>query len=125
MQDEPHPPEILHAVADFLRQIVVPQTTGATAYQARIAAAALDLVRRQLEQAGAQAAEQDRLRALLNQDGPLPTLTAELARRLRDGMLDLSSPGVAAHLWAATRDKLAVDQPRYWGLPPIQEDAPP
>jgi hypothetical protein len=125
MQDEPHPPEILHAVADFLRQIVVPQTTGATAYQARIAAAALDLVRRQLEQAGAQAAEQDRLRALLNQDGPLPTLTAELARRLRDGTLDLSSPGVAAHLWAATRDKLAVDQPRYWGLPPIQEDAPP
>jgi hypothetical protein len=125
MQDEPHPPEILHAVADFLRQIVVPQTTGATAYQARIAAAALDLVRRQLEQAGAQAAEQDRLRALLNQDGPLPTLTAELARRLRDGTLDLASPGVAAHLWAATRDKLAVDQPRYWGLPPIQEDAPP
>ncbi len=125
MQDEPHPPEILHAVADFLRQIVVPQTTGATAYQARIAAAALDLVRRQLEQAGKEAAEQDRLRALLNQDGPLPTLTAELARRLRDGTLDLSSPGVAAHLWAATRDKLAVDQPRYWGLPPIQEDAPP
>jgi hypothetical protein len=125
MQDEPHPPEILHAVADFLRQIVVPQTTGATAYQARIAAAALDLVRRQLEQAGKEAAEQDRLRALLNQDGPLPTLTAELARRLRDGTLDLASPGVAAHLWAATRDKLAVDQPRYWGLPPIPEDAPP
>ncbi len=125
MQDEPHPPEILQGVADFLRSVVVPQTTGAIAYQARIAAAALDLVRRQLERSGFAADEQGRLRALLDQDGPLSTLTAELARRLRDGTLDLSSPGVAAHLLATTRGKLAVDQPRYWGLPPAPEETPP
>jgi hypothetical protein len=82
VQDEPHPPEILQGVADFLRSVVVPQTTGAIAYQARIAAAALDLVRRQLERSGFAADEQGRLRALLDQDGPLSTLTAELARRI-------------------------------------------
>ena len=121
MQDEPHPPEILQAVAAFLRDVVVPETHGATAYQARVAAAALDLVRREITRptwAGTSQdeAEQTRLRALLGQDGSLPDLTAELSRRLAAGTLNLSSPGVAAHLLATTREKLAVDQPRYWGL---------
>jgi hypothetical protein len=117
MQDEPHPPEILAAVARFLRETVVPGATPVVAYEARVAAAALDLVRREWEQAPAATTELIRLRELLGSpDGTLPALTAELARRLCTGEWDLTTPGVADHLWATTREKLAVDQPHYAGL---------
>jgi hypothetical protein len=117
MQDEPHPPEILAAVARFLRDIVVPDATAVVAYQARVAAAALDLVRREIEQAHTAAAELTRLRGLLGDPaGSLPDLTAALAQRLAGGDWDLTTPGVAEHLWATTREKLAVDQPHYSGL---------
>jgi hypothetical protein len=122
VQDEPHPPEILQAVAAFLRDVVVPATEGSVAYQARVAAAALNLVRREIMRTSEDEAERGRLCALLGQDGTLAALNAELARRLADGKLDLASPGVAAHLWVATREKLAVDQPRYWGLQAAGKD---
>jgi hypothetical protein len=125
MQDEPHPPEILAAVARFLRDIVAPDATGAIAYQARVAAAALDLVRRELDHAQTAPAERTRLRILLgDQAGTLPDLTAELARRLASGEWDVTTPGVADHLWATTREKLAVDQPNYSGLRATTEPRP-
>jgi hypothetical protein len=116
MQDQPAPPEILAAVAAFLRTVVAGETTGATAFQARVAANALEMMRRQLDLAPAEeAAELDRLRAILGADGELFELNAELARRIGDGELDLSTPGLAEHLWATTLAKLAVDQPTYSG----------
>ncbi len=119
MQDEPHPPEILAAVAAFLRG------GAADPFQARVAAAAIDLVRRELEH-GADPDEPARLRALL---GAPPTdsllaMTAELARRLSAGEMDLTTPGVAAHLWATTRAKLRVDQPNYSGLRTAPKENP-
>ena len=122
MQDEPHPPEILAAVAAFLRNEVMPAADGPLAYKARVAAAALDLVRREIEPDRDGDAELTRLRALLVLDGDLAFLNAELARRLGSGAWDFATPGVAAHLWATTREKLAVDQPRYWGLKAAPED---
>jgi hypothetical protein len=72
------------------------------------------MMRRQLELAPAhEAAEQDRLRALLGIDGDLVSLNAELSRRIAAGEADLSTPGLAEHLWAATLAKMAVDQPTY------------
>lgn len=116
MNDAPHLPEILAAVAAFLRDAVVPQATPLVAFQARVAANAVDLVTRQLTFArAADAAEHDRLRALLGRDGSLAELTAALAGCLASGSLDLASPGVAAHLRATTLAKLAVDQPNYSG----------
>ena len=114
MQDEPTPGEILAAVARFLKDEVAPGATGHTAFQARVAANALEMMRRQLELApGAEAAELARLKDLLDLDGDLATLNAELARRIGAGDLDLTKPGLADHLWAATFAKLAVDQPTY------------
>ena len=43
----------------------------------------------------------------------LHELENELSLRIRNGELDLQSPGVAEHLWQTTMDKLAVDQPNY------------
>ena len=51
--------------------------------------------------------------ALLGMDGELVTLNAELSRRIAAGEADLSTPGLAEHLWAVTLAKMAVDQPTY------------
>ena len=116
MQDEPKPTEMLAAVAAFLREVVIPEAKPRTAFQARVAANALDLVGRQIELAPAEeAAEIERLKVLLGQDAPLADLNAALADRLASGALDLTSPGVEAHLTAVTLAKLAVDQPSYSG----------
>lgn len=112
MQDEPRPEEILAAIAAFLRG--APADPERQAFQTRVAAGALDLARRHLERAPAgEAAEADRLKALLGRDGSLEALNAELSLRLREGALSLSSAAAREHLWAVTLDKLAVDQPNY------------
>lgn len=114
MQDEPAPPEILAAVAAFLRDSVIPQATPLVAYQARVAANAIDLVARQLTLApGTDAAELAGLRALLGRDGGLHELNGALAEGLASGAIDPAA--VAPHLRAATLAKLAVDQPNYAG----------
>ena len=121
MQDEPRPDEILAAVAAQLRGARV--DAEREAFQTRVAAGAVDLVRRHLSLAPAgEAAEHARLRELLGHDGTLEALNGELAERLGDGRLSLASPGVRTHLWATTRAKLAVDQPGYAGYRAVIEE---
>jgi hypothetical protein len=114
MQDQPTPSEVIGAVAAFLKTVVAAQTTGATSFQARVAANALEMMRRQLDLAPAEdAAELARLKVLLGTEGSLAELNVELARRIEAGELDLTTPGLSDHLWATTMAKLAVDQPTY------------
>ena len=114
MQDEPTPPEMLAAVAALLRETVMPQLSGHTAFLVRVAANALDLVRRQVElEPAADAAELARLRRLLARDGDLLELNAALCEAIEAGEVGLQTPGLADHLWATTLEKLAIDQPSY------------
>jgi len=114
MQDQPHPHEIIAAVAEFLRSAVAPKADPLIAFQTRVAANALDIVRRQLELApAAEAEELERLTALLGHGGDLAALNAELAEKIAAGTLDLTHPSLGQHLWATTLAKLAVDQPSY------------
>jgi hypothetical protein len=114
MQDEPRPTEIVAAVARYLRTVIAPATSGHVSFNARVCANALEMSVRQLE--GDSAAELARLKALLDTDGDLAELNAELCRRIADGEVGLqTTPGLADHLWAVTLAKLAVDQPTYWG----------
>jgi hypothetical protein len=126
MQDWPHPDELLAAVARFLRDEAGPALAAesaagqpALAYQARVAANMLDIVRRQARLApAAEAMEQARLQALLGPADPadpadLAALNQRLADGIADGRLTLATPGLAKHLWCTTLDKLAVDQPGY------------
>ena len=114
MQDQPTPSEVIGAVAAFLKTVVAAQTTGATSFQARVAANALEMMRRELDLAPAEdAAELERLTALLGVHGTLAELNAELARRIAAGEVDLTTPDLSDHLWATTMAKLAVDQPTY------------
>ena len=114
MQDEPTPPEMLAAVAALLRETVMPQLSGHTAFLVRVAANALDLVRRQVElEPAADAAELGRLRRLLGRNGELLELNEALCEAIETGEMTLETPGLADHLWATTLEKLAIDQPSY------------
>lgn len=114
MQDEPTPIELTKAVADFLRNDITPLISGHQAFKLRVAVNILDLVTRQLtREQGSDAAEVERLRALLGVDGSVTDLNRALAERIAKGEVDLATPGLAEHLWATTMDKLAVDQPNY------------
>jgi hypothetical protein len=50
---------------------------------------------------------------LLGIDGALLDQNRELAGKIASGEIDLTTPGLAAHLWQTTMAKLAVDQPNY------------
>jgi hypothetical protein len=114
MQDEPTPTELIKAVADFLRNDIAPVISGHNAFKLRVSLNALDLVTRQLTlQAGGEATEVERLASLLALQGSLGELNRALAERIASAKVDLQTPGLAAHLWQTTLDKLAVDQPSY------------
>ncbi|MBR0992388.1 hypothetical protein JQ580_16875 [Bradyrhizobium japonicum] len=114
MQDEPTPIELTKSVADFLRNDITPLISGHQAFKLRVAINILDLVTRQLtREEASDAAEVARLRALLGIDGTVTELNRVLAERIAKGEVDLSTQGLAEHLWATTMDKLAVDQPNY------------
>jgi Domain of unknown function (DUF6285) len=126
MQDEPRPPEILAAVARYLRDVVGPETKGHINFNVRVCANALEMMRRHLEIApAAEAAERDRLKALLGMGGDLLALNAEFCQRLESGAIDPQAPAVREHLWETTLVKLAVDQPNYWGYRAALAERPP
>ena len=80
MQDRPDPIDLVRTVAATLRDKLMPQLTGSAAFEARVAANALDLVARQLEYAGTSDADElRRLEALLGHGGSLQDLNRELS----------------------------------------------
>ncbi|MGY4435117.1 DUF6285 domain-containing protein [Bradyrhizobium betae] len=114
MLDHPRGADILTAVSKLLRETLMPQLPANAAFQARVAANAIDLVAREInfgETVEREALE--RLQALLSRDGSLDELEAELSGRIHRGELDLKSPGLADHLWQTTLDKMKIDQPAY------------
>jgi len=116
MQDQPTAAELVEAVAEFIRNHAMPQLQGHTAFHARVAANALDIVKRELEIApSANTGEAARLKALLGREGPLEELNRELCARIESGAIGLETPGLTDHLWATTLTKLAIDQPNYSG----------
>jgi len=117
MMDQPSIAELVEAVREFLETRAMPELKGHTAFHARVAANALGIVARQLRQ-GEKADEEEkaRLAALLGHAGSLDELNRELCAKIREGALDLSTPGLAGHLEKTTRDKVSIDQPAYSGL---------
>ena len=116
MMDQPSTLELVTAVREFIEKHAMPELQGRTAFHARVAANALAIVARELEQAGPSANDEAaRLRNLLQQDGSLPELNRELCRRIRSGQIAWNEPALAAHLVPTTLAKVAVDQPNYSG----------
>jgi len=122
MQDAPTTKELIEAVRAFLEEKAMPELKGHTAFHARVAANALAIVERELEQGPtAQTGERMRLMQLLGHEGTLEELNVELAKAIRAGELTLETPGLADHLWATTMDKVVIDQPNYSGLKAARE----
>ena len=116
MMDQPSSLELVTAVREFIEKHAMPELQGRTAFHARVAANALAIVARELEQgAPADSAERERLRPLLQQDGTLAELNRQLCRRIRDGRIAWDDPALGAHLVPTTLAKVAVDQPNYSG----------
>ena len=114
MLDHPRGPALLDAVATLLREVLQPQLQGNAAFQARVAANAVDLAAREMRLGpAADAAAADRLQALLQHRGQPDALATDLALAIRSGAIDDQDPALRAHLWASTLDKLAIDQPSY------------
>jgi hypothetical protein len=114
VQDEPGADEILGLVASFLRDEAAPALSGRVAFHARVAANAVDLVRRQMAQgAEGETRELARLQAMFASDEALSSLNARLAEHIASGALTLQDNLMREHLWRTTLEKLAVDQPNY------------
>jgi hypothetical protein len=116
MQDQPTAEQLLEAVAQFLREQVLPAAQGPLAFHARVAANALDIARRELALAPAAASrERAALAALLHVDPnrDLHELNRLLCERIASDAMHLQTPGLTDALWRITFDKLAVDQPGY------------
>lgn len=114
MQDQPTAIELLKVAAHFVRNEFLPQLSGHAAFNARVTANVLDIVRRELELApSANARELERLTALLGEMGDLERLNRLLCERIAGGLVGLETPGLAEHLWETTLAKLAIDQPGY------------
>lgn len=123
MMDQPSVLELVAAVRDFLEQKAMPELKGHTAFHARVAANALGIVARELEQGAPSAlAERVRLANLLGHDGALMDLNRELCGAIRAGKIGLNTPGLAEHLTLTTRDKVGIDQPNYGGLKRLLAD---
>ena len=117
MMDQPSALELVTAVREFIEKHAIPQLQGHTAFHARVAANALAIVARELEQGGsANAREHERLKQLLGTDGTLDELNRELCRRLRENALSFDRPDLADHLTQTTLAKVAIDQPTYSGF---------
>jgi len=117
VQDEPKPGEILESVITFLREVAPSKLPSREAFDARVAANALELVRRQIafdaDAAGRDEVARQRLVQLLGQEGSLDELNRVLCSRIASGELGLTSQPLMDHLWTTTLEKVAVDQPSY------------
>lgn len=108
MRNEPSAIEILAAVTERLR------AGPLTPLEQRIAANALALVGRDLDQSGAaRAAEQESLQSLLGTPGELDPLNRLLGERIRGGDLRPDDPQLLRHLQTTIEARMRIDQPDY------------
>lgn len=114
MTYEPRANTLLSLVSAMLKERLLPVLDGALAYQVRVAANALDVVQREIEQSGTHdEAVLNRLRKLLSSEADIVTLEQALSDDILAGRVDLEDPRLLNHLWADVMERLAIDQPTY------------
>ena len=112
--DRPNAAELVEAVREFLEDHVSPNVEGQLAFHVRVAANALAIVERTYSLGEAMdAAELERLKHLLDQDGNLSELNTELCRAIRTGEMDDQREALLEHLRRTAEDKITLANPRY------------
>lgn len=106
--------ELLEATRAFLRDEVLPQLDGFSAYNTRVAANSLAIVARELQlKAGLEQLDLA-IAADMGIDPETAPVAQQLARRLRDRELALDDR-LLHYLKQRTLKSLAIDNPRYSG----------
>lgn len=124
MQDRPNVDELLAAVAGFLQDDVMPNTTGRLSFHARVAANVIQMLRRELsseeehldrEWKGLDSlvGAQPRPASMVESRAALIARNDELSKRIREGGADDAAfqARLLAHLRQTMRDKLTVSNP--------------
>jgi hypothetical protein len=100
--------ELAQALRDFLSDEVMPNTTGALSFHARVAANVAGIVQRELELGqDAARAHRERLDALGFADD------AQLAQAIRDGRMDNRTGELVQALLERAIDELQIANPRH------------
>ena len=95
--DQPSMRELVDAVREFIETKAMPELKGHTAFHARVAANALAIVVRELDQGPAAGHEEvARLRGLLAQDGTLEAAIKMASERARPGDVVLLAPACSS-----------------------------
>ena len=124
MQDRPSVDELLEAVAGFLQNDVMPNTTGRLNFHARVSGNVIQMLRRELSLEEDHCAREwagldtllgplERSASLAEWRQALVDRNQDLSSRIRAGDADAGAMHIAtlAHLRAVLRDKLAVSNP--------------
>ncbi len=106
--DVPSAAELVEAVREYLERDVMTSTEGRVQFHARVAVNVLNMVQRELELGGEQAAvHADRLATLG------VASEQELSEAITSGRLDDRLSDVVAVVRASVADKLSVANPKY------------
>ena len=107
--------ELLAAIQDFLREDVLPQLDGFSAYNTRIAANGLGIVGRQLELGSDLSQLDTEFARHAGIDTAKGTVAQQLALQLRNGEIQVS-PALMNYLRQRTLNTLEIDNPKYSGF---------
>ena len=107
--------ELLTAIQNFLREDVLPQLEGFSAYNTRIAANSLAIVGRELELGGDLVKLDNAIAEKLDIDQGKGPVTRQIALMLRDGDLELDTR-LLDYLKLRALKSLEIDNPRYSGF---------
>ena len=110
---------LLQAAADYLDGELLPTLQDYHRFQTRVTINVLRTLAREQRLAPAQqAAERERLAALLGHGGERDALDAELAAAIADGRRPLDDAALTEHLRLTLREALAINHPG-WTEPPF------
>ena len=110
----PIAPDLLAVVQDYLDKEVSPLLPAVHQFQLKIVARVLSTVDRELQLGPqADAAELQRLRALLGRPGPAAELNAVLARAIRAGDFAVDDSALLDHLRKTIEDALRINNPKW------------
>jgi len=111
---KPDMPALVVALAEFMQATVQPKLAGKEAYEGRIAANLLSILKRELQQGeSSRAAERLQLQQLLAHEGKADELNDELCRKIRSAEVDYSNSELIGFLRSSVLARLAIDNPGY------------
>ena len=114
MPGRPPTGDLLDVVREFMERDLLPLLSAELWFQCKVAINILGVVVRELQMSpGVEAAERERLAAILGKPGSVDDLNRELCALIRQGKIGAESPALVQHLRAITTDALKINNPKW------------